>query len=322
MRGRTDADQQVADGREMAERVRLKHQVEYAAFRAGLAAGRLLSDARAARVGEALGLAGYRLGVKRKVVEANLRIAFPEAGEARLRAIAQAAYEHLGRETMMTLRLSWATREQILARSTLIDEAAVRAEYERGNGIIFAVGHLGNWEIAGAALAARGYRVAAIGKRAANPLFYAHVMGARQRMGVEIIDLSGASRPTLRALRDGKMVAFAADQHAGSAGIMVPFFGRPASTYRGAALMALRTGAPMYLAVPLHMPDGRYELRAERLDTTATGDLEADVLRVTTDYSMRLEAAVRASPEQYLWHHRRWRAAAQQREEQRADGAV
>jgi Kdo2-lipid IVA lauroyltransferase/acyltransferase len=306
----------------MADAVRLKHRVEYAAFRAGITAGRLMSDARAARVGEALGLAGYRLGVKRQVVEGNLRIAFPEADESRIREIARAAYQHLGRETMMTLRLSWTTREQILARTTLVGEASVRAEYDRGNGIIFAVGHLGNWEIAGAALAARGYRVAAIGKRAANPLFYAHVMAARHRMGVEIIDLHGASRPTLKALRAGKMVAFAADQHAGRSGIMVPFFGRPASTYRGAALMALRTGAPMYLAVPLRTPDGRYELRAERLDTTATGDLDADVVRVTAAYSTRLEAAVRANPEQYLWHHRRWRGAALQREEQQADGAV
>jgi lauroyl/myristoyl acyltransferase len=311
-----------AHGKGMADAVRLKHRVEYAAFRAGIAAGRLLSDARAARVGEAFGRAGYRLGIKKRVVEANLRIAFPHADAARIDAIARGAYAHLGRETMMTLRLSWATREQVIARTRLVGEDVVRAEYERGRGVIFAIGHLGNWEIAGAAMAARGYRLAAIGKRAANPLFYARVMQARQRMGVEIIDFHRASRPTLKALREGYMVAFAADQHAGTSGIMVPFFGRPASTYRGPALMALRTGAPLYLATPLRMPDGMYELTMDRLDTTPTGDLEADVLRVTAAYSAMLEAAVRANPDQYLWHHRRWRGPAPVAEEQQADGAV
>jgi Kdo2-lipid IVA lauroyltransferase/acyltransferase len=306
----------------MAETVRLKHRVEYAAFRAGLAGGRLLSEAQAARVGASLGLLGYRLGIKRRTVEANLRIAFPGAAAGRIDEIARAAYEHLGRETMMTLRLSWTEPAQIIARTRLRREDMARAAWERGRGVIFAVGHLGNWEIAAAAMAARGYPIAAIAKSAANPLFYERIMAARRRMGIEIIDFQGASRPTLKALREGKMVAFAADQHAGRAGVWVPFFGRPASTYRGPALMALRTGAPMYLAVPLRMPDGTYELSLEQVDTTPTGAMETDVVRVTAEYSRKLEAAVRANPGQYLWHHRRWRPPPASTEEQQPDRTV
>jgi Kdo2-lipid IVA lauroyltransferase/acyltransferase len=300
----------------MADAVRLKHRVEYAAFRAGIAGGRLLNERQAARVGAAFGRLGYRLGVKRRTVMRNLRIAFPDAAPGRLETIARAAFEHLGRETMMTLRLSWTPPEHIVARTRLVgEEIAIRA-WEEGRGVIFAVGHLGNWELAAAAMAARGYPIAAIAKRAANPLFYDRIMAARRRMGIEIIDFAGASRPTLKALRDGKMVAFAADQHAGGSGLWVPFFGRPASTFRGPALMALRTGAPMYLAVPLRMPDDAYELTLEQIDTTPSGDMDADVLRVTAEYSRRLEAAVRKNPEQYLWHHRRWRTPPAGSEEQ------
>jgi Kdo2-lipid IVA lauroyltransferase/acyltransferase len=309
----------------MADAVRLKHRMEFALFRAGIGAARLLGETQAARVGERLGVLGYRLGIRRDTVEENLQIAFPDAAPGRIAAIARGAYAHLGRETVMMLRLSWTTPEQIVARTSVPAEEEIRALYEKGGGVIFAVGHLGNWEVAAAAMAARGYRIAAIAKRAANPLFYERIMGARARMGVEIIDFAGASRPTLRALRSGSMVAFAADQHAGTAGLAVPFFGRPAATYRGPALMALRTGAPMYLAAPLRMPDGSYELRTERIDTSPTGDLDADVLRVTAEYSRRLEAAVRSSPEQYLWHHRRWRLPARGAagaEEQHVDGAV
>jgi Kdo2-lipid IVA lauroyltransferase/acyltransferase len=306
----------------MSDAVRLKHRVEYAAFRAGLAGGRLMGDDRAARVGESLGLAGYHLGIKRRTVLDNLRIAFPAAAPERLSEIARGAYAHLGRETMMTLRLSWKSPVELRELTRVPVEDEVWTAYEEGRGIIFVVGHLGNWEIAAAGMAARGYRIAAIAKRAANPLFYARVMGARQRMGVEIIDFADASRPSLRALRAGKMVAFAADQHAGRAGIHVPYFGRLASTYRGPATMALRTGAPLFLAVPLRMEDGTYEITAERLDTTPSGDLDADVRRVTALYSARLEAAVRANPEQYLWHHRRWRESDPAPEEQLGDRAV
>jgi Kdo2-lipid IVA lauroyltransferase/acyltransferase len=291
----------------LAEQVRLKHRVEYAGFRAGLAAGSLLTERQAAIVGGAAGGLGYRLGIKRGIVVANLRTAFPDASDDWIESTAAAAFRHLGRETLMMLRLSTMSRAEILERTHIADEGLISTDYQRGLGIVAASGHIGNWEIGAAGVAARGYRLAAIGKRAANPLFYANIMAARERMGFEIIDLPNATRGGLRALRDGKALAMVADQHAGGAGLWLPFFGRPASTFRGPALLALRTGAPMYLVITLRRPDDVYEVRVRPIDTTATGDMEADVRRVMLEYTRLLEAAVRADPDQYLWHHRRWR---------------
>src|SRR5687768_16363373 len=81
--------------------VKLKHRIEYALFRAAIAGTDMLSDESAARVGEVVGAWGYPLGLKKKVVERNLRIAFPEAGDERRAQLARASYAHLGRETMM-----------------------------------------------------------------------------------------------------------------------------------------------------------------------------------------------------------------------------
>jgi len=291
----------------MSGKVRLKHRIEYAAFRAAMAGGMRLSDGGAARVGEVLGGIGYPLGLKRDVVERNVRIAFPDANNARVHQIARASYEHLGRETLMMLRLSNMSRATILARTRLVDEELLRADYDAGNGIVVVAGHLGNWEIGAALLAARGFAIDVIAKSASNPLFYQRVLAARERLGIGVIDFKAASKLALKALRAGRMVAFAADQHAGNAGLQVPFFGRNVSMYRGPALMALRTGAPMYLTVPLRLPDGNYEMTLRRIEVTPSGDNEADVLRVTREYALRLEEEVRRVPEQYLWHHRRWR---------------
>jgi Kdo2-lipid IVA lauroyltransferase/acyltransferase len=291
----------------LTEPIRLKHRIEYAAFRAGMVGGRLLGERQGMRVGGAAGAAGYRLGIKRKVVESNIRLAFPDAPDDWVRNVATESYRHLGRETLMMLRLSWMSRDEVLERTRIVNEEPAAAEYAKGNGVVVVTGHLGNWEIGGAAIAARGYRLAAVAKRAANPLFYRRIMAARARVGMEIIDFADATRPGLRALRDGKILALAADQHAGRSGVWVPFFERPASTFRGPAIMALRTGAPMYLAISLRRPDGVYELTLSPIDATATGDMDADVRRVTTEYSRQLEAAVRQTPGQYLWHHRRWR---------------
>jgi lauroyl/myristoyl acyltransferase len=291
----------------MSDRIRFKHRLEYAAFRAAMAGGMRLSDGSAARVGAALGGIGYPLGLKRDVVERNIRIAFPDADAARVHEIARASYGHLGRETLMMLRLSNTSRDTILARTRIVGEEMLRAEYDKGNGIVMVAGHLGNWEIGAAMLAARGYAIDVIAKSAANPLFYSRVLAARARLGIGVIDFKAASKQALKALRAGHMVAFAADQHAGNAGLHVPFFGRNVSMYRGPALMALRTGAPMFLTVPLRTADGNYEMTLRRIEVAPTGDNEADVLRVTREYALGLEEEVRRAPEQYLWHHRRWR---------------
>jgi KDO2-lipid IV(A) lauroyltransferase len=156
-------------------------------------------------------------------------------------------------------------------------------------------------------MAARGNGVDVIAKRTANPLFYDAVLTARERLGVGVIDFQRATRQALQSLRAGRSVAFAADQHAGRSGLWVPFFGRLASTYRGPALMALRTGAAMFLSIPLRLADGSYEITLEPIEVERTDDMEADVLRLTRAYTARLEAAVRANPEQYVWQHRRWR---------------
>ena len=286
---------------------RLKHQIEYAAFRAALAGNKLLGDNAAARAGESLGTLGYPLGIKRDVVERNLRIAFPDRDHDWIARVARASYAHLGRETLMMLRLSSATREDVIARTNIAGASEGVRLYEEGHGVVVVAGHFGNWEIGAAAFSVRGFPVDAIAKRAANTLFYDYILEARSRLGLRIIDLKRAPHHALRALSEGRVVAFAADQYAGRAGIRVPFFGQHTAMFRGPALMALRSGAPMVFVTPLRRDDGTYDVSVEQVDTTPTDNLEADVMRITSAWVQRLEVAVRAHPEQYLWHHRRWR---------------
>jgi KDO2-lipid IV(A) lauroyltransferase len=306
--GRKDRSGESARDLLARDRVRTKHYLEYAAFRAVLAGSDALGAERAARVGARLGRLGYPLGIKRTVVEENLRIAFPDAVPAERERIARASYEHLGRETMVMLRLAGMSKADVIARTSTVNEDAAAAAVERGRGVVVVAGHLGNWEIGAAMMAARGYPVDVIAKRAANPLFYRNVLSARERLGVGVIDFQRATRQALQSLRRGRAVAFAADQHAGRAGLWVPFFGRPASTYRGPAIMALRTGAAMFLSIPVRLPDGTYRITLEEIAVEPSGDMDADVLTLTRAWTARLEAAVRANPEQYVWQHRRWRA--------------
>jgi KDO2-lipid IV(A) lauroyltransferase len=286
------------------------HRAEYAALRSAVAAAERLSFARAGRIGERIGRLGYApLAIRRAVVERQLRAALPERSAEEIERIAREAYGHLGRTSMETAILPSYSAAEIVGLFEAVDGwSLVEERLALGRGLILVTGHLGNWELGGAYLAARGLPIDAVARHMANPLFDRYLTSTRQRIGMTVVHDEEAVRRVPRSLRGGRAVAFLVDQGAvGLASTWVPFFGRYAKTPRGPAVFALRLGAPVVFGVALRKPSGRYHLAFEPIDVTDTGDREADVDRIVADYTLVLEKWVRRAPEQYLWHHRRWK---------------
>jgi Kdo2-lipid IVA lauroyltransferase/acyltransferase len=294
----------------MTAKVTLTHRAEYAAVRGAVAALRGLGLSLAGAVGARIGKLGYRpLGIRRAVVERHVAAAFPELDRKQVARLAMAAYAHLGRTTIETALLPSYESGRVLE---LFEEvhgwSIVEENLARGKGLIVATGHLGNWELGGAYVAARGLPLDAIARHMGNPLFDRYLTQTRERIGMNIIHDEDAVRRVPRSLRSGHVVAFLMDQGVlGLASTWVPFFGRLAKTPRGPAVFALRLGSPMVFGAVIRLPNGKYRLTFEPIDTTPTGDLEADVERIVTEYTAVLERWVRQAPEQYFWHHRRWK---------------
>ncbi len=300
-------------------RPRLHHRIEYGAFRTVLAALDLLPRSAAESVGARIAALGYRpFGLRAAEVERNLRLAFPDRDEAWRRDIAARSYAHLGREMVAMMQLSHMPRDELIARTDIVDiERVDRQRAENGRGTVVIGGHFGNWEIGAAMMAARGYPVSLIGQRQSNPLFNQFLIDARQRFGVDVIPRGRAPKLALQALRAKRIVVFGADQNAGRGGVFVPFFGQLASTHRGPAIMAVRTGSLVYLATPLRRQEGRWRTEFEQIPWSPEGELDDVVYRLTAAFTARLEAAIRRTPEQYLWHHRRWKTRPPQELESR-----
>ena len=294
----------------MSRRPTLAHRLEYAGFRTALAAMRVLPTAAAESVAARIARLGYRpLRIRADQVDRNLERAFPDRPPEWRARIARASYEHLGRELVAMMRLADLSHEEIIARTEIVDYEQVVARYTgSGRGAVVIGGHLGNWEVGAALMAVRGYPTAMVAKRQANPLFDRHLVEARRRLGIEVIERGQAPKLALRALRQKHIVVFGADQNAGRAGVFVPFFGHLASTHRGPALMAVRTGAVVFVAAPLRIEGERWRLRMEEVEYDRDGDPDVVVPQLTAAFTARLEAAIRTAPDQYLWHHRRWRS--------------
>ena len=288
----------------------LRHRLQYAALRGVLGALSSLGFRRASNFGARVARLGYRpFGIRRGVVERQIAAAFPDWSAVRVGAMARAAYDNLGRTTIEAAVLQRYGPEMI---RELFDEPEnwhlFESALQRGRGAIVVAGHLGNWELGGAYLSARGLDFEAVARQMENPLFDAYVTRTRNRLGMKIIYDGDAVRRVPRALRNNAVVAFLMDQGTvGLASTWVPFFGRLAKTPRGAAVFALRLGSPVFFLAPLRKPDGRFMLGIEEIPVRESGDRNVDVDRIVADYTAMLERWVRSAPEQYFWHHRRWK---------------
>ena len=304
--------------------VPFRYRVEYVAFSIALACLRAFPERCALATGAGLGwLVGTVLRIRRRVTDENLAHAFPEQGRNWHNRVARASYTNLGREAVASFLYSGESAERIRARTadpigmeTVLDAVAT------GRGAILITGHLGNWELAGAAVAARGVPIDAVAVRQANRLFDEALTRNRAAFGMNLVRRSEAPRKLLRSLRVGRVPALLADQNARGAGVFVDFLGRPASTPRGPAVFALRAGVPLFLGTCMPRPGlpGRYLCEVEEIPAERTGSLKQDVRRLTEAHTAALAARVRQRPEHYLWQHRRWRAAPEQNVQDEREG--
>jgi KDO2-lipid IV(A) lauroyltransferase len=196
-----------------------------------------------------------------------------------------------------------------MERTDVVGFDAFRESAAAGKGLVLLTGHLGNWEIGGAAIAARGVELDVVGKGMSDPAFQSDLFAARERLGMRVIEMGDAAKGVLRSLGRGRVVALLGDQNAHGGGIFLPFFGRLAATVRGPALFAARTGAPVWVAFALRSagPGQRYTVTFEPLPYGPTGRAEEDAAALMGTYGRILEAAIRTAPEQYFWQHRRWK---------------
>lgn len=241
----------------------------------------------------------------------HLRRSFPDWDEGKIRRVAHESARnmcYLGLEFIFTERVVTPGRWREYAILTNQKEN-IRLLTERKRGIVYVAGHFGNWERAGYTMAILGFDGFAVARPLDNPYLNRYVMDARQKRGLTILDKKGASKRMDEIFHSRRYVSFIADQDAGRRGLFVDFFGRPASTSKAPALMAMRHEVPVVVGYGRRL-DHRFgfEIGIERIIHPREWAGKDDPLRwITQEYTRAMENVVRRAPEQYLWMHRRWK---------------
>jgi KDO2-lipid IV(A) lauroyltransferase len=262
--------------------------------RLGLWLGRRLGD-----------LAWVVLARRRAIALDNLRLAFrAERGDTELRHIGRRSFEHLGMNLIEVCVFLFRPSDVFLRRVEIDGLEHLKDAAVQGRGVLLLTAHLGNWELLAAAQSLTGLPLSVVLRPLDQPQLDRVVERLRRRTGAELISKRRALPDVLDALRRGRMVGILLDQNATRAeGIFAPFFGTPASTSRGLAVIALRTEAPVVPVFIRRLERGRHLIEVGPV----LPPTERDVIAFTASFNEAIEKAIRRAPEQWFWLHERWK---------------
>ena len=262
---------------------------------AGLAAGR--------RIGDVL---WWLLRRRRGTALENLRRSFgAEQADGEIRRLGRRSFQHVGMNLVEICRYVLRPMDVMLSRVRIEGREHLAQAAALGRGVLILTAHYGNWELLAAAHELTRLPLSIVTRPLDHPFLDELTARFRRRSGAELIVKRDAVREVFRALRRQRMVGILLDQNATRAeGVFVPFFGSPASTSKGLALLALRTGAPVVPVFLRREPDGRHCMEVLPAVPAPADGL---VTTYTTAFNQVLEAVIRQAPEQWLWMHDRWR---------------
>jgi len=250
-------------------------------------------------------------GRHRRLVHEQLRRAFPDWPASAVLRTARQCYANMGRSVAEFARLGRADRETILRWVTVEGREHLDRAVAQGRGVLFVTAHLGNWELMAVVCTLLGYRLFPVTRPLDNPWVNRLIDRIRSRHGSTVISKKNESAPRdlIQGLRAGNCIGILLDQNmAPYDGVFVEFFGRPACTAKGLALIARRTGSPVLPAFIAREADGRHRVMVlPPVEFSHTGDVQQDVVTNTARCTAIIEQMVRRYPDQWLWMHRRWK---------------
>lgn len=275
-------------------------------------AAAVLPEPTAIRFGRQLGRLAFPVDRRRRrALLENLAHSYGDALDRSARcALGQRVYQHLGQLGI----------EVLLMRAKGLDHFRDRIDFDfahpclegRGPLPIIVSAHLGNWELGASMLVRHGLNLFVVAHELADRQIGGALEEVRRQARIEVVPARNAVAALMKAYAQGRVPGFLMDLRPGDTAVMVPFFGREAPTSPAAALLALRTGAPVLPMFCARTHGGtRFRIfGGAPIVADRSRPFREEIVRITAEISRAIEAAVRAYPEQWMWAYRRWKPPA------------
>lgn len=260
-----------------------------------------------APIGRGIGLLLYWVIVpRRRVVNTNLRLCFPERSEAERRALAKEHFALAGR-SLIERGLAWFAPEERIRRLVRIEGAETLARLiEQRQPVIMLTPHFLGLDLGGTRIAA-DFDCVSIYARQRDPVIDRWLYHGRSRFGSQVLLRRDESvRASIKAMKEMRPFYYLPDMDNGiEDSIFSPFFGVQAATLSALPRLTRLGGAVVITCVTRMLPGGQgYVVTlGEPWSDFPSGDVDADTRRMNAC----IEDLVRTMPAQYYWVHRRFK---------------
>ena len=253
--------------------------------------------------------AGAVMRKRTRLAEQALCSSFPDKTPEDIRAILRDMYRHFGYMAVECLR---SISKQRVEFEHLVEWEGLDHAPRDGSGYqpcLVLTGHIGNWELLGLAAARLGVKVNAVVRSFKDRRFEQFWNESREHVfGLSLLTSHNSFRACLKALKRGEIVTILLDQHAlAREGVVVEFFGRPASTHTGLAVLSAHTRLPVLPAFMQRRSTDRHTVHILPPIPPPPDTRPESIQRATQAYTRVIEDFIRAHPAQWIWPHRRWK---------------
>jgi KDO2-lipid IV(A) lauroyltransferase len=237
------------------------------------------------------------------VARNQARVLGLDPDDERVRVATREAFDLYARYWYDTFRIRTLSREEVNARTDMVDVHHIDEALEKGNGCVCVLPHMGNWDLAGHWLAANGYPLSSVAEQLRPERLSALFLRHREELGMRIIPLERdghVGQQLKQLLSENWIVALVADRDLTGRGVEVEMFGATRRVPAGPALLSLTAGAPLMVCPVYTRPDGWQVRIGAPLEHERTGDTRADVTAISRLMAAEFERAIAARPAD--WH--------------------
>jgi len=250
----------------------------------------------------------YVIGYRKKVVMANLLIAFPEKTEAERTRIAKKFYHNFLDSFIEVVKLLSAS-DRFLKKRFTMDTTVLQELHATGRSCQVHLGHTFNWEWGQIVLTAlTKYKILVVYMPISNKVFEKLFNRLRTRSGNVFLPAPQMREAIIPYLPSQYLLGLVADQCPGNmqTSYWIDFLGRPTPFASGPEKGARNGHLPVVFASIDKPRRGHYHatMKLACMDAAALPEGE-----LTRDYVRYLESVIRSRPDMWLWSHRRWKHA-------------
>lgn len=240
----------------------------------------------------------------------HLGLAFGKEKSAReILDLSREVYVMLAKNGADVIR-SWSVETLEQLQKFVVVEGKEHADraVAKGKGVIYFTGHIGAFELMISAMGLNGMPFLVVGTELKDERLNDIIVRFRNKHGSSPIQRGRETFKLIKTLKSGGAVGMLIDQDTKVKSRFVNFFGMPASTPVGAAVMAMKTGAAVVPAlIHLGKDNKQHMVLYPEVEMVNTGDEEKDMITNTQTLTTILEEAIRRNPAQWVWMHERWK---------------